>query len=302
MPDFGSFRGFGEKLAQGQTPTQLGKIGSESFGFTGLLDLYPNAAAAYSVRKLRLAYTGSAIRVRRASDNTEQDIGFVNNVLDTSSLTSFCSGTNGFVTTWYDQSGNTRNATQTTAANQPQIVSSGSVLNKNGKPALTFNKSNSNRLVSSFGQALTSQSSFAVISIDSTTDSYGRIFSQSGNGNDNDSNNYIPIIRRDSSTTVESYLSGDAAGVSFTYSTQFFLSSIHSGSLITNQLNNNTANTAIKNLNFTVNKIAIGGLTTTTIGSGYLNGEIQELITYYSDELLNRSGFATNINTYYAIY
>ena len=33
MPDFGSFRGFGEKLAQGQTPTQLGKIGAESFGY-----------------------------------------------------------------------------------------------------------------------------------------------------------------------------------------------------------------------------------------------------------------------------
>jgi hypothetical protein len=301
MPDFGIFRGFGEKLAQGQTPTQLGKIGSESFGFTGLLDLYPNAAAAYSVRKLRLAYTGSAIRVRNAS-NAEADIGFVNNVLDTASLLSHCGSGNGFVTTWYDQSGNGRDATQTTAANQPQIVSSGSVLNKNGKPALTFNKSNSNRLVSSFGQTLTSQSSFAVISIDSTTDSYGRIFSQSGNGNDNDSNNYIPIIRRGSSTTVESYLSGDAAEVSFTNSTQFFLSSIHSGSLITNQLNNNTANTAIKNLNSTVNKIAIGGLTTTTIGTGYLNGEIQEIITYYSDELLNRSGFATNINTYYGIY
>jgi hypothetical protein len=28
MPDFGSFRGFGEKLTQGQTPTQLGLIGS----------------------------------------------------------------------------------------------------------------------------------------------------------------------------------------------------------------------------------------------------------------------------------
>jgi hypothetical protein len=33
MPDFGSFRGFGEKLMQGQTPTQLGKIGSEQFEF-----------------------------------------------------------------------------------------------------------------------------------------------------------------------------------------------------------------------------------------------------------------------------
>jgi hypothetical protein len=30
MPDFGSFRGFGEKLAQGQTPTQLGAIGSQN--------------------------------------------------------------------------------------------------------------------------------------------------------------------------------------------------------------------------------------------------------------------------------
>jgi hypothetical protein len=33
MPDFGSFRGFGEKLTQGQTPTQLGSIGSFVFGF-----------------------------------------------------------------------------------------------------------------------------------------------------------------------------------------------------------------------------------------------------------------------------
>jgi hypothetical protein len=32
MPDFGSFRGFGEKLAQGQTPTQLGLIGRREYG------------------------------------------------------------------------------------------------------------------------------------------------------------------------------------------------------------------------------------------------------------------------------
>jgi hypothetical protein len=41
-----------------------------------LLDLYPNAAVAYSLRKLRNAYSGSAIRVRRSVDNTEQDFGF----------------------------------------------------------------------------------------------------------------------------------------------------------------------------------------------------------------------------------
>lgn len=123
-----------------------GIIGSQITQFVALLDVYPNAAAAYSLRKLRTAYTGSAIRVRRASDNAEQDIGFVSNVLDTSSLTSFCSGTNGFVKTWYDQSGNGRDATQTTAADQPQIVSSGSVINVNSKPAIQFTNTNANCL------------------------------------------------------------------------------------------------------------------------------------------------------------
>ena len=146
MPDFGIMRGFneklfGDKLVAGQLPTQLGLIGSQST-FVGLLDTYPNAAAAYSLRALKVGYTGNLIRVRRSSDNAEQDIGFTNDSnrnLDTSALTSFCSGTNGFVTTWYDQSGNGRNAVQTTAASQPQIVSSGSVLTENSKPSVRFN-------------------------------------------------------------------------------------------------------------------------------------------------------------------
>ena len=121
-----------------------GIVASQIQSFVGLLDLYPSAAAAYSLRKLRSAYTGSAIRVRRSSDNTEQDIGFVNNALDTSSLTSFCGSGNGFVTTWYDQSGNGYNATQSTASYQPQIVSNGSMLTTNSKPSLKFDGTNDN--------------------------------------------------------------------------------------------------------------------------------------------------------------
>lgn len=53
-------------------------------------DLYPNAAVAYSLRKLRSAYTGSAIRVRRSSDNTEQDFGFTSTgELDTNAIETF---------------------------------------------------------------------------------------------------------------------------------------------------------------------------------------------------------------------
>jgi len=111
----------------------------QSQGQPLLLDLYPNSAVAYSVRKLRTAYTGNSIRVRRSSDNAEQNIGFSGNNLDTSALTTFCAGTDGFVTIWYDQSGNGINVAQGTATLQPQIVSGGSVLLVNGKPAIFSN-------------------------------------------------------------------------------------------------------------------------------------------------------------------
>jgi len=53
---------------------------------TGILDEYPGAAAAYSLRLLNTDYTGDAIVVRRASDNTTQNIGFI----DDSGLRLFC--------------------------------------------------------------------------------------------------------------------------------------------------------------------------------------------------------------------
>jgi hypothetical protein len=93
-----------------------------------LLDTYPNARVAYSLRKLRTDYSGNAIRVRRSSDNTEQDFGFSGNDLDTASLLTFCGAGNGFITTWYDQSTNANNSTQATAASQAQIVSAGALI------------------------------------------------------------------------------------------------------------------------------------------------------------------------------
>jgi hypothetical protein len=104
-----------------------------------LLVDYPGAAAAYSLRLLDTDYTGSAVRVRRASDNAEQDIGFDGNGdLDTTSLATFCSGTDGFVKVWYDQAG-ANDATQTTTTAQPKIYDSATgVVTKNGKPAADF--------------------------------------------------------------------------------------------------------------------------------------------------------------------
>jgi hypothetical protein len=108
-----------------------------------LLDTYSGAAAAYSLRKLRNSYTGSAIRVRRSSDNTSQDIGFdANGNLDTASMLSFVGSGNGYISIWYDQSGSSPNGTQETSSYQPKIVNSGSLVTDGGKPSVLFNNVN----------------------------------------------------------------------------------------------------------------------------------------------------------------
>lgn len=85
-------------------------------------------AAAYGFRKLRSAYTGAAIRVRRSSDNAEQDIGFVGNSLDTAALTSFVGVSTAYLVTKYDQSTNGNNATQATTTRQPQYGSLAAIM------------------------------------------------------------------------------------------------------------------------------------------------------------------------------
>jgi hypothetical protein len=105
-----------------------------------ILDEVTGATGGFSVRKLRSSYSGSCLRVRRSSDNTEQDIGFDgNHLLDTSSLTSFVGANDGFVVTWYDQSGNGYSVGSATNSQQPRIVESGTLVTAiGGAPSLRF--------------------------------------------------------------------------------------------------------------------------------------------------------------------
>jgi len=102
------------------------------------------STAAYSVaRRIYSSYSGSLIRVRRASDSTEQDIGVDGSGdLDTAALATFCSGTDGFIKTVYDQVAS-NDLTQTNTAKQPKIYDSATGVNTdNGQPAALFDGSN----------------------------------------------------------------------------------------------------------------------------------------------------------------
>lgn len=117
---------------------RLGRLMSNRQGKFPLQGLSTTArsglAVALSVRCLLPGYHGPCVRVRRSSDNAEQDIYFLpNGNLDITSLTTFVGAGNGFATTWYDQSGNGRHQTQATAASQPIMVASGTPYTQGGR-------------------------------------------------------------------------------------------------------------------------------------------------------------------------
>jgi len=104
-----------------------------------LLDLFPGATISVSTNLLSSTYTGPCMIVRRSNDNATQSIGFTQSQLDTAALLTFVgAGNNGFVQTWFDQSGNGNNFISSTASWQPRIVASGTLETMNGKPAPRF--------------------------------------------------------------------------------------------------------------------------------------------------------------------
>lgn len=146
------------------------------------------AAGAYSTRLLRSGYAGAALNVRRASDNAQADVSFdgTGNVSATSTVTitnagtsgllvgatlsfgSFYSGTTVYVTTWYDQSGNSRNITQATTSIQPTIVNAGSPVTISGKMGISLNGTNATMNIPLSSTLINAQGSFSTVHIQST--------------------------------------------------------------------------------------------------------------------------------------
>lgn len=102
------------------------------------------AAAAFGFIRLRSAHAGPVIRVRRSSDNAEQDIALSGTAVDFSTngaIAAFCgraTGNHGYITKWYDQSGNGYDSVQATAARQPQVWKDGVAVLQNGRPVASF--------------------------------------------------------------------------------------------------------------------------------------------------------------------
>ena len=270
----------------------------ENSGPSLLLDTYSGAAAAYSLRLLSSAWSGeSCVRVRvDTTGQPEYNIGFVNNELDTTTLEARCTGgLDAYVVTWYDQSGNNRNATQTTASAQPQIVSSGSTILKNGKPAVQNDGSN-DYLVNTGG--LTTSDNHMILSVHSNITS-GFVFSLGYN----DLNSILLWVNTSNGSRYWLNGSGNQLNSNeFTTNQRLTIGQQSSGTqslYIDSSLNSSKSTTYVGDL---VPDITIGYALRRNQGSNYYNGYIQECIYFNVDQATNRTGIETNINDYYSIY
>ena len=275
---------------------------------SSLLSAYSGAAAAYSLRDL----TGTnlnIVRVRRSSDNAERD--FTTKELEYGILTDWVGAGDGFVVTWYDQSGNNNDATQATAASQPKIVSAGVLVTEGGKAALSFDG-----VDDSFGASLAADSNayyWSTHSVFKSNSSTAEQVLYCVAPNHTVSNRvFSASLNRESSSSVGSNnvddsLNNVGAGGDITVSqqnilTHYYFSQTPTASIFVNGDELLLAYTGRGSSGTSaINAIQIGERKD-TVSIYWFSGIYQELILYPSDQSTNRVGIETNINDYYGIY
>ena len=280
----------------GTVPISLKMTWEEVSEYTPLLDTYTGAAAAYSLRQLRTGET-QAIRVRRASDNTEQDIGFDGSgELDTTALATFCGSSDGFVRTFFDQSGNGRDFAQGSTAEQPKIYDGTTgIVTDNAKPAMQFDGANDNFNSTS---ALTNDTNFfgAVVMSVSGGSAMFLVY---------DSNNagrlglvYYAGVSTSYTPELWSGFNRESSGQSISINTQTIITSHKSGTQAECFANGQSNGASTVNDPTT----SMGGLSFGRYANNYFTGKLQEIIFYGDDQSSDRANIETNLNDFYSAF
>ena len=259
---------------------------SEEATLQSFLQEFTGASAAYSLRDLAGSGNTTVVRVRRSSDNTEAD--FKASEVSSGTLVAWVgAGNNGFVETWYDQSGNGNDAVQLTAGSQPKIVDAG-VLVSGG---IDFDGVDDFFDITS-GYTATNGAVFIVENL-ANTDPI-QTFMGGGTGNAAGSG-YLPLMQSGSTSTgtyigatvTNDYLNGSVQSLSTRG--DYFTAICNNTSQLFSAIGVTTS------LSYT--KLGKGGTS-----NWELDGTLAEVILYPSDQSANRAAIETNINNQYDIY
>tara|TARA_R110002072_G_scaffold78407_5_gene181794 strand:- start:3550 stop:4452 length:903 start_codon:yes stop_codon:yes gene_type:complete len=297
----------GNGMGIGIPMVNLGLGGGGGGGASFLLDDYPNTAGhSYSLRQLSSTVT-NVVRVRRSSDNTEQD--FTAAEITDGTLATFCGGGEGFVAKWYDQS-NSSDVLNFTALQQPKIfvedgVGGYEVSLENGKPCMVFDGVDDSLQVLLGLPYVSSYYLFAVNTwVSSPEEGDGYMYGLADQP-------FTPVVGDNSFRWdgTEARMRGFQSDLSiiklgsFPQSLYYARQAVGAIGSLGSTLKINTTQYpvfgATANGSTSVNTIHLG-----ESGEGGLNGNIklQEFILYFADPGLDATAIESNINTHYSIY
>ena len=297
--------------------------------YSYILDLYPTSVHhAYSLRKLRSAYGGFCLRVRRTTTtptvttttvdvsfnslNTiglDSDITYVSGTATTATnLGQFCASVvngysnpdlvntnqNIFVVTWFDQSGNGKNPTQATANNQPKLVNAGNLETKDSKVAVKFTRTSASRLTINDNTAnINNMCSYFVGSFENNTTA------QIGYGINGTNRFYLPYVPTGGTNIHAGYATTTTTLIFETFNTNRRLFELLAPSPLNSAVAQAFLNGVAKNTT-TLSSAASNIITLGVTGILYFDGYIQEVLGWQSN--LNRVEKENNINAYWEIY
>jgi hypothetical protein len=252
--------------------------------FSGLLDQYGGAAAAYSLRALSSGWlAGDVVEVRRSSDSTTQD--FTASQITNGDLVAFCGAGDGFVSTWYDQSGNANDAVQATTTSQPKIVDAGALVTG----GIDFDGVDDYLITAQSGQFSQPVSLFQVFSSDALV--------ASGRFQIDASSTFMLSGGESSIYYFAGYLLN--SNINFPTGGDTLHSVVFNGSSSTVFADGSSVATGNVSSGAFQKTFSIGARRTGTQAS---NLSYKEFIIYNTDQTANRVAIETNINDHYSIY
>jgi Flp pilus assembly pilin Flp len=196
-------------------------------------------------------------------------------------------GNDGFVETWYDQSGNSNNAVQATQSAQPQIVKNGvQIFDSDGKPTLDFGGSESLDLTTTI--AATTGTLFTVANLSTSRSNHTIIGGY---------NTAFPYARENSTSTAIWAASGTPNAVSNAYLDGVLQSWTDRGDIYGAMVTDNQVLMTLEGVS-TSDIEEIGRMTSSTV---IIEGTISEVIIYDTDESADRPLFEQSIGQYYDI-
>ena len=281
------------------------------------------AAAAYSLRKVRNAYSGNAVQIRRASDNVEVNVAFDSNgeVSNSSAISNvdespdagdttattlgefLTEGGNqdATVVTWYDQSGNGYDLTQSTTGNQPKIAENGSLLTLAGKPTIKPDGSDDFLINENAAWDTVTSTNLSCMTVAEGTSLVNRILWGIGDSANEDAD---WLVGGGSVSGALSFrgnrVNSATASVSTSGALLLTALDVTGGDGFVNGTAIGSPSTAARNV--TADRLVLFTRRGTSSLGTCTDQSMSEIIFYSSDQSANRFKIESNINNYYGIY